>query len=79
LTEMKLTVVLSTLYNGRDTVWDVTDILLFYLLPHLLIPTLLLDKIVSGVHWNIVNYCLCKIGKGGYNIPSEKCKKPFKK
>jgi len=47
-------------------------------LPHLLIPTLLWDKIVSGVDWNIVNYCLGKLGKGGYNILSEKCDKPFK-
>ena len=70
--------VLSTLYNGRDAVWDVTDILLFYQLPHLLIPTLLWDKIVSGADWNIVNYCLGKLGKGGYNIPPEKCEKPFK-
>jgi len=31
-------------------------------LPHLLIPTLLWDKIVTGADWNIVNYCLGSLG-----------------
>merc|ERR1719206_545193 len=59
-----------SIYIGKDAVWDATDILL--------IPTLLWDQIVSGVDWNIVNHCLGKLGKGGYNILSEKCEKPFK-
>jgi len=53
-----LTEVLSTLYHGRDAVWDITDILPFFLLPHLQIPSLLWHKIVSGEDWDIVNYCL---------------------
>jgi len=53
-----LSEVLSTLYNGRDAIWDITDILPFYLMPHLQIPSLLWDKIVSGGDWEIVNYCL---------------------
>ena len=53
-----LTEVLSTLYHGRDAVWDTTDILPFFLLPHLQIPSLLWHKIVSGEDWDIVNYCL---------------------
>ena len=50
--------VLTTLYHGKDAVWDIYDILPFFILPHLQIPTLLWDKIVSGGHWDIVNYCL---------------------
>ena len=50
--------VITTLYHGKDAVWDIRDILPFFLLPHLQIPTLLWGKIVSGEDWDIVNYCL---------------------
>jgi len=53
-----LSEVLSTLYNGRDAVWDFTDPLPFFLLPHLQIPSLLWDKLLSGEKWDIVNFCL---------------------
>merc|ERR1711872_223247 len=53
-----LTEVIYTLYHGRDAVWDISDTLPFFLLPHLQIPTLLWDKIASGGEWEIVNFCL---------------------
>lgn len=58
LGESSLFQVLTTLYHGRDAVWDIHDILPFFVLPHLQIPTLLWDKIVRGGDWDIVNYCL---------------------
>merc|ERR1712106_1091815 len=50
--------VMSTIINGKDATWDVTDPLPFFLLPHLQIPTLLWAKIVTGENWSIVNFCL---------------------
>jgi len=50
--------VISTIIHGKDAVWDVTDPLPFFLLPHLQIPSLLWSTIVSGDKWSIVNFCL---------------------
>jgi len=50
--------VISTIWNGKDATWDVTDPLPFFLLPHLQIPSLLWAKICSGERWSTVNFCL---------------------
>jgi len=53
--------VISTIMHGKDAVWDVTDPLPFFLLPHLQIPSLLWSTITSGDKWSIVNFCLGQI------------------
>ena len=50
--------IIATILQGKDAVWDVTDPLPFFLLPHLQIPSLLWSNIVSGERWSIVNFCL---------------------
>ena len=50
--------VLQTIMKGRDAVWDLEDPLPFFLLPHLQIPSLLWENIVSGEDWTIINFCL---------------------
>jgi len=50
--------VLKTLMYGRDAVWDWADPLPFFLLPHLQIPSLLMQSMKNNENWEIVNYCL---------------------
>ena len=52
---------MRTVLGSRDAVWDISDPLPFFLLPHLQIPSQLLARLVQGeaAHpWTIVNYCL---------------------
>jgi len=50
--------IVKTLIHGRDAVWDWEDPLPFFLLPHLQIPSLLLQAIRKEDKWEIVNFCL---------------------
>ena len=53
--------VMRTVLGARDAVWDSSDPLPFFLLPHLQIPSQLVARLVQGeaAHpWTIVNYCL---------------------
>ena len=53
--------VMRTVLGSRDAVWDSSDPLPFFLLPHLQIPSQLVTRLAQGeaAHpWTIVNYCL---------------------
>jgi len=53
--------VIRTLIQGKDAVWDSSDPLPFFLLPHLQIPSQLVTSLAKGEAaqpWTIVNYCL---------------------
>ena len=53
--------VIQSLLRGRDAVWDSSDPLPFFLLPHLQIPSQLVTSLAKGEAaqpWTIVNYCL---------------------
>ena len=53
--------VIRTLIRGKDAVWDSSDPLPFFLLPHLQIPSQLVSSLAKGEAaqpWTIVNYCL---------------------
>ena len=52
--------VMRTLLQARDAVWDITDPLPFFLLPHLQIPSQLVTRLIQGEAqpWTIVDYCL---------------------
>jgi len=53
--------VMRTVLGARDAVWDSSDPLPFFLLPHLQIPAQLVARLAMGETaqpWTIVNYCL---------------------
>jgi len=53
--------VMRTVLGARDAVWDSSDPLPFFLLPHLQIPVQLVARLAMGEAaqpWTIVNYCL---------------------
>jgi len=53
--------VMRTVLGARDAVWDSSDPLPFFLLPHLQIPVQLVARLAQGEAaqpWTIVNYCL---------------------
>ena len=53
--------VIRTVIRGKDAVWDSSDPLPFFLLPHLQIPSQLVTSLAKGETaqpWTIVNYCL---------------------
>ena len=53
--------VMRTVLGARDAVWDSSDPLPFFLLPHLQIPSQLVARLAQGEAaqpWTIVNYCL---------------------
>ena len=53
--------VMRTVLGSRDALWDSSDPLPFFLLPHLQIPSQLVARLAQGeaAHpWTIVNYCL---------------------
>ena len=55
------TSVMRTVLGSRDAVWDISDPLPFFLLPHLQIPSQLVTRLAQGeaaYPWTIVNYCL---------------------
>ena len=53
--------VMRAVLGSRDAVWDSSDPLPFFLLPHLQIPSQLVARLAQGdaAHpWTIINYCL---------------------
>jgi len=53
--------VMRTVLGARDAVWDSSDPLPFFLLPHLQIPSQLVARLAQGEAaqpWTIINYCL---------------------
>jgi len=49
---------LARLLKGRDAVWDTSDPVPFFLLPHLQLPSQLASSLLTDQQWSIVNFCL---------------------